>query len=733
MKHDILQKLTKYESDGIFVPKFIVLNNKDEYTPISSFLMSADKMYAVRSSFSSEDGVEHSFAGQFETILNVQKSDIKNAVGKVFDSMQNKSVDDYCEAKNISTANLGCVIIQEMIDADYSGVVFTANPQGILNESVVVVGSGVGNNVVEDKIETTTYFYNQDDGIFYFEQNGNSPILEESVFRDIIETSLKIKHILGFDADIEFAIKENKVWILQARPITTLSFENPVILDCSNIIESYPGVALPLTQSFVKTIYYEIFKNCLLRITKDKEYINSIDTELQEMVTVANWRMYYKISNWYSALRLLPCSNKIISIWQKMMGVENKKIVFNENTKPSFKTKIQIVKSFMHYIHKCPEYNEKLDNEFKVLYSTAVKSLNEYNTVDELLKLYDETRLNVLEEWDVTLINDIYTFLYTHLAGEKHKEHICDIKNIESMKPAIAINELVCIARDSGIELDTYDNAFDEYIQEYGDRVLGELKLETQTYRTNPELLDQYVHMSLMNEQFDTISVGNAKEYKGNLFVKRAKIGIKNREISRMNRSRLFGFTRDLFLKIGEIFVKEDRIDNKRDIFYLYIDEIENQTCDYKTLVAYRKKQEQHYNKVPHYGRLVFEKNIINKERNIEEEFLVANNRVLSGIPTSAGVISGEVIVINDVVSNVDTTGKIIVTKSTDPGWVFMIKNCVGIIAEKGSLLSHTAIISRELHKPAIVNVKDCTKILKNGDQITMDAVTGKIEILQKG
>ena len=62
-----------------------------------------------------------------------------------------------------------------------------------------------------------------------------------------------------------------------------------------------------------------------------------------------------------------------------------------------------------------------------------------------------------------------------------------------------------------------------------------------------------------------------------------------------------------------------------------------------------------------------------------------------------------------------------------------MIKNCVGIIAEKGSLLSHTAIISRELHKPAIVNVKDCTKILKNGDQITMDAVTGKIEILQKG
>ena len=733
MKHDILQKLTKYESDGIFVPKFIVLNKEDDYTPVSSFLMSDKKKYAVRSSFVSEDGDRHSFAGQFETLLNVEKQEIKSAIHTVFDSMQNRSVNAYCDGSNVMKFNGGCVIVQEMIEADYSGVVFTANPHGILNESVVVVGRGIGKNVVEDKIETTTYFYNQDDGIFYFEQNCNSPILNEDVFRDIIETTLKIKHILGYDADIEFAIKDNKIWILQARPITTLSFNNPVILDCSNIIESYPGVSLPLTQSFVKTIYYEIFKNLLLRITKDEKYIDSIDKELKDMVAVANWRMYYKISNWYSALRLLPCSNKIISIWQKMMGVENKKIVFNENTKPSFKTKLQIVKSFMHYVHKCPEYNEKLDNEFKVLYSTAIKSLNECNTVDGLLKLYDETRLNILEEWDVTLINDIYTFLYTHLAGEKHKEHICDIKNIESMKPAIAINELVCIARDSGIELDTYDNAFDAYIQKYGDRVLGELKLETQTYRTNPELLDQYVHMSLMNEQFDTINVGNAKEYKGNLFVKRAKIGIKNREISRMNRSRLFGFTRDLFLKIGEIFVKEDRIDNKRDIFYLYIDEIENQTGDYRTIIAYRKKQEQHYNKVPHYGRLVFEKNIINKERNIEEEFLVTNNKMLSGTPTSAGVVSGEVIVIDDVVSNVDTTGKIIVTKSTDPGWVFMIKNCVGIIAEKGSLLSHTAIISRELHKPAIVNVKDCTKILKNGDQITMNAVTGKIEILQKG
>ena len=77
-----------------------------------------------------------------------------------------------------------------------------------------------------------------------------------------------------------------------------------------------------------------------------------------------------------------------------------------------------------------------------------------------------------------------------------------------------------------------------------------------------------------------------------------------------------------------------------------------------------------------------------------------------------------------------DTTGKILVTRSTDPGWVFLIQRAAGIVAEKGSLLSHTAIISRELHKPAVVGVKDCTKLLKTGDRVELDAYSGTIKKL---
>ena len=69
----------------------------------------------------------------------------------------------------------------------------------------------------------------------------------------------------------------------------------------------------------------------------------------------------------------------------------------------------------------------------------------------------------------------------------------------------------------------------------------------------------------------------------------------------------------------------------------------------------------------------------------------------------------------------------------TDPGWVFLLISAKGVIAEKGSILSHTAIISREIKIPSIVGVDDATTIIKTGDYIKMDAYTGKIKILKRG
>jgi pyruvate,water dikinase len=107
------------------------------------------------------------------------------------------------------------------------------------------------------------------------------------------------------------------------------------------------------------------------------------------------------------------------------------------------------------------------------------------------------------------------------------------------------------------------------------------------------------------------------------------------------------------------------------------------------------------------------------------------DSQSLQGIPCSKGKVTGEVLIINNAMEAKNAKDKILVTKMTDPGWVFLLASAKGIIAEKGSLLSHTAIISRELKIPSIVGVDNALDILKNNDIVSMDGNTGIIEILR--
>ena len=91
-----------------------------------------------------------------------------------------------------------------------------------------------------------------------------------------------------------------------------------------------------------------------------------------------------------------------------------------------------------------------------------------------------------------------------------------------------------------------------------------------------------------------------------------------------------------------------------------------------------------------------------------------------------------EAVVIENMEDAIDVKDKIIIAKMTDPGWVFLLISAKGIITEKGSLLSHTAIISRELKLPSIVAVNNVTKLIKTGDIVEMDASSGEIWIEKK-
>ena len=102
------------------------------------------------------------------------------------------------------------------------------------------------------------------------------------------------------------------------------------------------------------------------------------------------------------------------------------------------------------------------------------------------------------------------------------------------------------------------------------------------------------------------------------------------------------------------------------------------------------------------------------------------------GTPCSDGIVEGEALVVTDVTGVKDHQDKILVTKMTDPGWVFLLVCAKGVISEKGSLQSHTAIISRELKIPSVVGVEGLLDTVRTGDLVRMNGNTGEIEIIRR-
>ena len=104
-----------------------------------------------------------------------------------------------------------------------------------------------------------------------------------------------------------------------------------------------------------------------------------------------------------------------------------------------------------------------------------------------------------------------------------------------------------------------------------------------------------------------------------------------------------------------------------------------------------------------------------------------AGNVLLQGIPSSPGTVTAEAVFVDDPAAAPPVAGKIIVARMTDPGWVFLMAAAAGLIVERGSLLSHTAIIGRELGIPTIVGAAGACELISSGMPVTMDGATGQI------
>lgn len=741
--------LGKMRDAGLPVKPFVVLpwdirEDNDKIGKILKPFLAADKKYAVRSSANLEDSAAVSFAGGFNTDLNVAAEDVPAAVRNCFGSVSGRSLEEYMEKTGTDGADLQMnVVVQEMVESDISGIIFTANPMGLLSESVITAGRGLGDLVVEDKTDTTTYYYNLTDKNYYYE---GEEILSQSQVEELISLSSEVKKLIGDYADIEFGIEKGKIWLLQARPITTIDDSAPVILDSSNIVESYPGISLPLTCSFVHLAYTGVFRAVAKRIVGDQKIIDSYSDVLNDMIDNCNGRIYYKISNWYTIIKFLPMSKKIIPVWQDMLGVKNKTVTGRDVKLPPFRRAATYINS-IRSLSGVPSMMDGLNEKFWKINDRFYSEFSKDMTKAQKKELFDAIKSEVLDIWDITLLNDMYTFIYTGLSKSRLKKkyedyetrlngYIGNITDLESAKP---VRALINLAYDKDkISPEEYEDRSREFIKLYGDRYLEELKLETVTYSTDPALLDRTVEnyrkdperLSRMHEDINKGSASEIKEgFLTRKYIRKSILGIKNREISRLNRARLYGIVRRIFLSIGEDLYQRGKIDEIRDIFYLTVDEVwDGNEDEYRSVISSRKEAYDVYRLLPFSSRLIFSQKVFNKQHlSVGNVPVRSSGETLKGTPASSGKAVGEVLIIDDINKEYDVRGKILVTKQTDPGWVYLLANSAGVVSEKGSLLSHTAIISRELKVPSVVGVPHLMESLKTGDRIELDADNGTI------
>ena len=229
-KDDYIQFLT----DNNIYKKIEELFTKKKYKKIKDIIMIQDinsglanklalelpelnsHLYAIRSSASNEDGKDKSFAGQYDTFLNVKKEDIFLNIKKCFCSLYNDNVISYSDDFDIYGIN---VIIQVMIDSDYSGVAFTVDPSSESDNYILIeMTEGLGEKLVSGKVIPNKFFVRKETGMIDLKIGESS--LDEVIFNRLVLEIEKIEKLYKCPMDIEYAIKDRKIYILQARPIT---------------------------------------------------------------------------------------------------------------------------------------------------------------------------------------------------------------------------------------------------------------------------------------------------------------------------------------------------------------------------------------------------------------------------------------------------------------------------------------------------------------------------------
>ncbi len=803
-------------------------------------LCASHEYVAVRSSAVDEDSAERSFAGMHDSFLFVRgQSDVVRAVRGVWASAFNERAVNYRQRSGLSLSEIAvAVIVQKMIDATRSGVMFTCNP-GTGNVHQVVVSSlyGVGEGLVSVGLEADTYTVEKDSLEFDREivekrermvlsaEKGNlcreelpsdlrsKSSLEDDEVRQLARAAICVEEYFGRPQDLEFCFDlDRRLLLLQSRPVTNQEEYGPaagnrLVWDNSNIVESYSGVTSPMTFSFIRhayTIVYHCFSE-VMGISNAKVRANQ--RTFENMLGLFHGRVYYNLRNWYRLIRLFPGFEYNAEFMESMMGVKEKLDMDDKPEPPSFWRRWFVelpallrllCRSAWNFMRIRPIVARFEANFFEHYDRWCALDFDRLRP-HELMQLYYDMEDSLLWKWKAPIINDFYVMIYYGLlkklcekwvrdeSGSLQNDLISGEGGVESAEPARMLLRLASYAQQTpelrdlittappvelperianDVRFAEFQKRFDRYLELYGFRCMDELKLEEYSLRDRPHLVYQVLRNYLSLDDPSVLDVEAMKEREQRVrqeaeakvrqslrgwvtfpkriifraVLNRARLGVKNRENMRFARTRIYGLLRELLRALGRRLVDEGILGQAQDVFYLTIDEVWDfvkgtaVTTNLRDLAKLRREEFDAYRssdcKPPDerfetFGMVYHRNRFVNHKQRES----ISEDGVLRGVGCSPGVISGEAIVISDPRDDVRLSGQILVAERTDPGWVPLYPAISGLLIERGSILSHSAVVAREMGIPTIVGITGLTASVESGQQITMDGSAGIVKI----
>lgn len=749
------KSLIKLKEAGFQIPPFVILDqtecNSENIHKILKENFSQIHLFAIRSSFDGEDGKDKSFAGYFYTALGVSKENIEKECKKVISSYK---------------GGQGGVILQEFICSSSSGVVFSnaGSNKMIINatlglcESVVkgkpcdeYIINRIDNNLLSEKIEKQKEIIYYGNNKFEHDKKSEKSLSDHQI-KEIIEKSIEIEKLFKTPQDIEFCFLDKKLFILQSRHITKPVYSDNIInfYDSANIAESYSGIVLPLTLSFVKLIYSEVYEDLICASGISRKKVNKHKDIFDSLTASFYGKLYYNMNSWYRMMSFFPGYKR---------NKNNLELMISSNIDNEIEREIKpgVVFSIYYYlivilklvIFPITVFSFK-KKTIRIL-GRYSKLLIEEMTFDECHDLFNNFLSVPLKKWYVAVENDtaLMTILGKIHSKDKNAFNVINItshtvsanqvKELKKLSDLLVKDENIAKAFNSKNkkEFTKYlsnnkkvNDLYEKYFTIYGGRFANELKLESEDLREDFEKFSSLVQIYSKTNFIKPLS-NNIPTTKG-LMIYLISFFATNREEMRLLRSNIFSLVRSVFMRIGIIFCEKGYILEPKDIFYLSVDEIfnnySNNGFDLLNIINKRKNE---YSK---YSSTVLPSHFSLHEGEFPETIteIFEDKERLQGSASSPGFVSGRVRVFDEFYIPGKIDFDILVTSHTDPGWVPLIGLSKGLIIEYGGILSHASIVSRELGIPAVVGVKNATKILKTGDFVEINGNLGSIVIKKK-